>query len=315
MRRFLVISLSISAGSVFRFAFLSALQTISYGCCANCKIKTDYNVLRKNKLQQIPKRKHCRIIPPFRKPFSFSRFARLIGDAKQRTSTKLIMRWRKETTTSTDSPWLGSTVSISFWKRKMFRKSNEVYSSFSLTCGEVAHAKSGSKPPHAIMRLSTLCEIICRVLVIKISFSGALTVSRTVLVLWLKSHVITCNIRRYFAQAKKYLRQAWMSVSIENSRSLRSRWWIADHLKSGMRKAGGVGPVLNTWEAVLLVLVLDGRFSVRWDSPSSSPFTEDVPSSSLISGSMSVSPLMDGKSGLCGKLPPYTLLSSRRKSS
>jgi hypothetical protein len=42
-----------------------------------------------------------------------------------------------------------------------------------------------------------------------------------------------------------YLLQTWMSVSNENNTSESRRWWMYDHLNSGIRNGGLVGPGLN----------------------------------------------------------------------
>lgn len=55
-----------------------------------------------------------------------------------------------------------------------------------LTVGEVAAERRGKIPPHAIMMLSTICEIRWMVLWTKIMFSLLLTKSMTDLVEWLQ---------------------------------------------------------------------------------------------------------------------------------
>lgn len=94
-----------------------------------------------------------------------------------------------------------------------------------LTFGEVAEASNGNKPPQAIIRLSASCDMRCTVLTTKIALSLLLTKSSTDFVEWLL--------------------QTWMSVSKENSTSDRSRWWMYDHLNSGILNGGLVGPGLN----------------------------------------------------------------------
>lgn len=76
-----------------------------------------------------------------------------------------------------------------------------------------------------MIRLSASCEIKWTVLTTKMAFSLLLTKSKTVFVEW--------------------LRHTWMSVSRENRTSDRRRWWMYDHLNSGMRNGGRVGPGLN----------------------------------------------------------------------
>lgn len=76
-----------------------------------------------------------------------------------------------------------------------------------------------------MIRLSASCDIRCTVLTTKMAFSLEFTKSRTLLVEW--------------------LRHTWMSVSREKSTSLSRRWWMYDHLNSGIRNGGRVGPGLN----------------------------------------------------------------------
>ena len=54
-----------------------------------------------------------------------------------------------------------------------------------LTFGDVAAARSGSSPPHAVTRLSASCEIMCVTFTTNTWFSEALTKSITVFVLCL----------------------------------------------------------------------------------------------------------------------------------
>lgn len=89
----------------------------------------------------------------------------------------------------------------------------------------MADANNGKRPPHAMIRLSASCEIKWTVLTTNIAFSLLLTKSSTDFVEWLL--------------------QTWMSVSKENSTSDSSLWWIYDHLNSGIRNGGLVGPGLN----------------------------------------------------------------------
>lgn len=51
-----------------------------------------------------------------------------------------------------------------------------------LTFGDVADARSGNKPPQAIIKLSASCEIKCTVFTTKIAFSLELTKSNTLFV-------------------------------------------------------------------------------------------------------------------------------------
>lgn len=53
---------------------------------------------------------------------------------------------------------------------------------------------------------------------------------------------------------KSTLQLTWISVSRENRTSDRSRWWIYDHLNSGIRNGGRDGPGLNI-----------GRFDVDFE--------------------------------------------------
>ena len=56
----------------------------------------------------------------------------------------------------------------------------------SLTFGEVAAARRGSRPPQAVIRLSASWEIMWVAFTTNIWFSDAFTKSITVLVLWLQ---------------------------------------------------------------------------------------------------------------------------------
>ena len=55
-----------------------------------------------------------------------------------------------------------------------------------LTFGEVAAARSGRSPPHAVTRLSASCDIICVTFTTNTWLSDAFTKSITVFVLCLK---------------------------------------------------------------------------------------------------------------------------------
>ena len=64
------------------------------------------------------RRRHWRRIPPEDMFFSASRSAKLSEDAKIRTSAITTSLWRKEMATSMGIPWVGSSTSNSFWKKK-----------------------------------------------------------------------------------------------------------------------------------------------------------------------------------------------------
>lgn len=49
----------------------------------------------------------------------------------------------------------------------------------------------------------------------------------------------------HYSKITSYLLQTWMSVSNENNTSESRRWWMYDHLNSGIRNGGLVGPGLN----------------------------------------------------------------------
>lgn len=89
----------------------------------------------------------------------------------------------------------------------------------------MAEASNGNKPPQAIIKLSASWDIKCTVLTTNMALSLLLTKSRTDFVEWLLQ---TC-----------------ISVSKEKSTSDSNRWWIYDHLNSGILKGGLVGPGLN----------------------------------------------------------------------
>ena len=56
------------------------------------------------------------------------------------------------------------------------------YDHMTLTFGDVADARSGRSPPHAMMRLSASCEMRCTVFTTNTAFSAAFTKSSTDLV-------------------------------------------------------------------------------------------------------------------------------------
>ena len=68
------------------------------------------------------RRRHWRRIPPEDMFFSASRSAKLSEDAKIRTSAITTSLWRKEMATSMGIPWVGSSTSNSFWKKKIMEE-------------------------------------------------------------------------------------------------------------------------------------------------------------------------------------------------
>lgn len=64
-----------------------------------------------------------------------------------------------------------------------------------------------------------------------------------------------------YSRITSYLLQTWMSVSNENNTSESRRWWMYDHLNSGIRNGGLVGPGLNMGRDELCTIWQDfGRF-------------------------------------------------------
>lgn len=73
----------------------------------------------------IPRRRHCRRMPPDDMFFSASISVKLSELAKIRTSTRLTRRCKKVTEASTDKPWEGSMFSSSCWKSR--EKEEKIY--------------------------------------------------------------------------------------------------------------------------------------------------------------------------------------------
>lgn len=67
---------------------------------------------------KVPRRRHCRRMPPDDMFFSASISAKLRELAKMRTSSRLMSRCKKVTEASTAKPWDGSMFSSSCWGQR-----------------------------------------------------------------------------------------------------------------------------------------------------------------------------------------------------